>query len=214
MSCRQCAGLERVFGQRAARNDLRRYRRGGPRRTTVMLIRALVDEGVDGAEVIDIGGGVGAIALALLEAGAVAARLVDASRAYLIVAEEEAERQGLRERMSFRFGDFTELAEDESPAEVVTLDRVICCYHDVAALIDSSASRATKLYGLVYPRDNLVTRLGSRLANALIALTGTGYRAFVHREAEVERLVAGTGLVRVFHSRLGIWQVAVYRRES
>ncbi|MGZ8690915.1 MAG: class I SAM-dependent methyltransferase, partial [Aeromicrobium sp.] len=46
--------------------------------------------------VLDIGGGVGAVHHELLHSGAATAVDVDASRAYIAVAREEAERQGLR----------------------------------------------------------------------------------------------------------------------
>ena len=214
VSCQQCIGLEKVFGRRAARSDLERYRRKGPSRSTRELIRELVAQGVSGTSHIDIGSGVGAVPLALLAAGAASARLIDASHAYLAVAEEEAVRQGQRERMSFRFGDFATIAADEPAADVVTLDRVICCYHDATALIDASASRATRLYGLVYPRDTWFNRLGSRIANAFLALSRNGYRSFIHPQRLVERLVTAHGLELVHHRELGIWQVAVYRRPA
>jgi magnesium-protoporphyrin O-methyltransferase len=51
----------------------------GPRHTTQKLIDVLVAEGVNGLVVLDIGGGVGTVHLALLEAGARHAVDVDAS---------------------------------------------------------------------------------------------------------------------------------------
>ncbi|MEX2535586.1 MAG: methyltransferase domain-containing protein [Trueperaceae bacterium] len=159
MSCEQCLGLERVFDDRAARADLRRYRRRGPQRTTKIMVDVLIAEGIVAATVLDIGGGVGAIPNAMIRAGARSARLVDASAAYLATARDEAERQGHLERMSFRFGDFVGVAAEEPAAEVVTLDRVICCYDDMEALVSASTARAERLYGLVYPRDSWWNRL-------------------------------------------------------
>ena len=58
-----------MFGTGEAEGDLKRYRRNGPDSTTKALIEAIVAEGVEGATLLDIGGGIGAIAFELLDAG-------------------------------------------------------------------------------------------------------------------------------------------------
>ena len=45
------------------------------------------------------------------------------------------------------------MSDEIEAADVVTLDRVICCYPDMEALVGRSAERALRLYGLVHPRD-------------------------------------------------------------
>ena len=111
-----------------------------------------------GATLLDIGGGVGVAQLDLLSAGLRSATDVDASSAYLDVAREEAQRRGYSERVSYRHGDLVALAPEIEPADIVTLDRVICCYHDMPALVRASAAKARRLYGLVYPHDAWWTR--------------------------------------------------------
>ena len=160
MSCCQCQGIQSLFGERIARHDLKRYRRKGPLETTRILLEALVEAGVEGATLLDIGGGVGAISNGLLIAGAARATVVDASPAYLRTAQAEAERQSHRDRITYRSGDFVALAREIAPADVVTLDRVICCYDDMEALVSASAEKAGRLYGVVYPRDAWWNRLG------------------------------------------------------
>ena len=71
-----------LFDDRAARRELAAYQRNGPSGTTRRLIEAIRSEGVDGASVLDIGGGVGIIGAELLGAGASTLTDVDASRAY------------------------------------------------------------------------------------------------------------------------------------
>jgi 2-polyprenyl-3-methyl-5-hydroxy-6-metoxy-1,4-benzoquinol methylase len=213
MSCRQCAGITRVFGERMARYDLRRYRRRGPARTTQALLDALLELGGERASLLDIGGGVGAIPVALLHAGARSATLVEASAAYLDAAADEARRQGQVERVEFRHGNFVELAAQIEPVDIVTLDRVICCYDDMPALVTRSARRAKRLYGLVYPRDTWWNRFGASLVNLFVRVLGNPYRVFVHPRSRVESVVADAGLRRAFHRDMGVWQVAVFRRD-
>ncbi|UCH25617.1 MAG: methyltransferase domain-containing protein [Trueperaceae bacterium] len=212
MACRQCQGIERQFNVREVARDLKTYRRNGPSKTTRMLIEALEAAGVEGQSLLDIGGGVGAIQHALLRAGASGATHVDASSAYLDAAKEEAERQGHAELISHQHGDFVELAPEVSAADIVTLDKVICCYHDVVTLVGLSAERARKLYGLVYPRDNWWLRPVFPFFNLLLRLMRRDFRVFLHPTKEVDALVGRHGLRRRFYGTTLIWQVVVYGR--
>ena len=211
MPCNQCQGIEGEFGEREARAQLRRYRRSGASGTTRQLIEALVGMGVEGGTVLDIGGGVGAIQHSLLAAGASRVRSVDASQAYSEIAGEEAARRGLAARIESSHGDFVALAESIPPADIVTLDRVICCYHDVRALVAASAARARRLYGVVYPRDVWWLRPVFALGNLVLRLRRSSFRIFLHSTTEVEALIAAEGLRPAFQRFHGMWQVAVFR---
>jgi 2-polyprenyl-3-methyl-5-hydroxy-6-metoxy-1,4-benzoquinol methylase/uncharacterized membrane protein len=198
------------YNARKAASELRSYRNKGPIPSTKILIDALKTEGVEGASVIDIGGGIGAVQHELLAAAAAHVTSVDASDAYIQTAREESERQGLTGRVTYYHGDFLELAETIPPADIVTLDRVINVYPDWKRLIAISAGRARHLYGLVFPRDTLPVRTVVRIMNFLV------WRGPVHASVrppeEIDRLVSEAGLVRHFSRTSGPWQVAVYRR--
>jgi magnesium-protoporphyrin O-methyltransferase len=96
----------------------------------------------------------------------------------------------------------------------VALDRVICCYADMAALVGRSASLARRRYGLVYPRDSWLSRIGVRLENAWLRLTRSSFRTYVHRTADVDAILAAHGLVRRLHRTTLIWQLAIYERPA
>ena len=212
MSCCQCEGIESLFGERTARKDLRRYRQKGPLKTTRLLLDAIRAEGVHGSTLLDIGGGVGAISNELMRAGAAHATVVDASPAYLRAAKAESVRQGRADRIEYHYGDFVEVAQQVQPADVVTLDRVICCYDDMEALVSSSAGKARRLYGLVYPRDTWWDRLGVSVVNFACRVRRNPFRVFVHSPAAVERILRNQGFVRRFHRTTPIWQAALYAR--
>jgi magnesium-protoporphyrin O-methyltransferase len=208
--CPQCLGIEREFNADAARRDLRDYRRHGAPRSTRLLTDELVRLGVVGSTVLDIGGGIGAIPHALLKAGAERASIVEASSAFVRAAAEEAAHRGLADRIEPRQGDFVSLAGDVPPADIVTLDRVVCCYSDAASLVAASAGKAQRLYGLVYPRREWWLKVGFAAGNVLLRLRGSMFRVFLHPPEAVEAVVERMGFWRVFHSRSGMWQVAVY----
>jgi 2-polyprenyl-3-methyl-5-hydroxy-6-metoxy-1,4-benzoquinol methylase len=211
--CCQCQGIEQVFDDKLVDKQLSTYRTKGADKTTRLMITALEEGGAQGLTLLDIGGGVGAIQHALLEAGVQKATDVDASQAYLHAAQVEAERRGVAEKINFLHGNFVDLAKEIQPADIVTLDRVICCYPDMQNMVRLSAARARKLYGLVYPRDTWLLRLGMAVMNFFLRLRKNPYRAFVHPTREVERLVKENGLVRRYYRSTLFWQVAVFARE-
>lgn len=210
MNCCQCQGIESLFDKRRADADLTQYRRDGPSKTTRWLLDALKSEGVEGMTLLDIGGGVGAVQHELLQAGVRQATAVDASSAYLRAAREEASRQGRADRVNYHFGNFVDLAPTIGPADIVTLDRVICCYHDMEALVSLSAERARRLYGLVYPRDTWWLRVASYLPNAGFWLMRNPFRIFVHSSEAVNAILRAHGLKQRFYRQTMFWQVNVY----
>ncbi len=201
-----------LFDDRDAKRQLDDYRHSGPARHTQRLLDAIVAEGVSGATLLDIGGGVGAIQHELLAAGAATSVDVDFSRPYLAAAKLEAERRGLGARESHRYGNFVDLADEIEPVDVVTLDRVICCYPDMVALVSASVSHARRLYGLVFPVDRWWIRGGAAVANAVLRITRQTYRIHVHRTPEVDAIVRAHGFERRTHQRGIFWQLLVYRR--
>jgi hypothetical protein len=199
------------YNARKATFELRLYRKKGPIPSTRMLIDALKAQGVEGASVIDIGGGIGAVQHELLAAGAAHVTSIDASDAYIQAARGETERQGLTNRVTYYHADFVEVAETIPPADVVTLDRVINVYPDWRRLIQLSAARARRLYGVVYPRDTMAVRMVVTVMNVLV------WRGPVHaavRSAEaIDNLITNLGFVTCFSNTTGPWQVSVYRRD-
>ncbi len=214
MKCCQCQGIESLFGKRAAARELRSYRRKGPTKSTRVLLAALEAAGVDGKSLLDIGGGVGAIQHQLVEAGVTRVTDVDASTAYLEVVEQEAARRGYAERASYHHGDFVELAEQLDATDIVTLDRVICCYPDMDALVGLSSARARFSYGLVYPRRTWYLKLARPLINAVFRLRRNPFRVFLHKSEDVDAVVRRSGLARASRQRSGVWNVVVYRRAA
>jgi magnesium-protoporphyrin O-methyltransferase len=201
-----------VFDRKRAAKELTKYRQEGPAKTTRILLRALKAEGVEGKTLLDIGGGVGTIQHELLKAGVTRAVSVEVSTAYIDAAGEETERQGYSDRVRFLQGDFVSLASDVAPADIVTLDRVICCYHDMQQLVTLSAARAEKLYGVVYPRDAWWVRAGIAIENLVFRMGRNPFRLFVHPTDAVEAALRTSGLERRFYRQTPLWQVVVFAR--
>jgi SAM-dependent methyltransferase len=209
-----CDGFTTIFDRRQAERDRDRYARKGADPTTRRLLDMIRRRGVAGATLLDVGGGTGVIDRELLHAGAGHAVLVDGSPAYLEVARDEARRANFLDRLEIGEGDFTRLAGSIDPADVVTLDRVICCYPNVDALVGLSAGRARRLYGIVLPRNRWFVRLGLAFENLRMAISRNPYRAFAHSNAHVDTLASSAGLHLVEESFTPIWRVALYERSA
>jgi SAM-dependent methyltransferase len=206
---------ERVFDRKTADHDVRDFRRKGAPWAT----RALIDElasGLDlaGTTVLDVGAGVGAVHLELLARGAASAVDVDGSGAYVAVAREEAERAGLADRVRHVVGDLTLVAPTLERADVVALDRVVCCYGDVVSLLTTASTLARRRLGLVYPRDRWWIRAGSAVGNLVMYRRSAGYQMRVHRVAAMAALLEAAGFTRLAGRDGRVWRVETWERVS
>lgn len=212
MSCCQCEGIENEFNDRLAARELERFRRRGPIRSTRLLVDALRSAGTAGATLLDIGGGIGAIQHALLDAGVRDATQVDASASYIAASRDETARRGHAGRVTYVHGDFVQLAPEIPDADVVTLDRVICCYHDMPALVGAAADHARRSFGAVYPRGTPWIRLGIRAINLMMRLRRSPFRTFAHPPSAIDAVLTAHGMQRTTRQRTLVWEIATYRR--
>ncbi len=199
------------YDGRDAEKDLAAWRARGPRPTTQELIDAIRAQGVEGATVLDVGAGVGAVHTALLEAGAASAIDVDASREYLAAARAEAERRGLVDRVTYRYGDLVELAADVRPADIVSLDSVVCCYPYLPALMAAVVTVSPRLVGLTYPRDAWWMLAFMGLFNLIHAVRRSPARYFAHRHRELRSLMTAAGYAEIYDGESAWWRVVLYR---
>jgi len=137
--------------------------------------------------------------------------LVEASPAYLEVARREVLAR-LAERAQFVQGDFVSLAETLPDADVVTLDRVVCCYPDAEAMLGAAAARTRRLLAFTYPRDRWYIRGVNRLQNFLRQLKGSEFRTFIHSPQRMRAVLEATGLVHAAQHGTIVWTLDLFRR--
>ena len=201
-----------MFDEPSARRDLADYRENGPQGSTRDLIEAIRAEGVTGADLLDIGGGVGVIGHELIASGASRLTAVDLSQNYLDAARDEATDRGYADRAEFRFGNFVELAPELEDADVVTLDHVLCCYRDWRSLVSASTARARVLYGVVYPVDRPWWRAASVLGNLVLWISRSDFRFHIHPDRAVDRFIRRAGFEHRYRRGGFLWQTVLYRR--
>jgi magnesium-protoporphyrin O-methyltransferase len=209
---RRC--YEEQFDEQRAAEDLERYRRKGPDRTTRLLLEALKRVGVRGASLLDVGAGIGVVHHELLEQGAANAVHVDAAPAYIAAARQEAKRRGHVGRVEFIEGDFVALSDRAAEADVVTLDRVVCCYPNAPSLIAASARKARRWYGAVYPRDSWLQRMIFSFENFRRRRSGSAFRTYVHALPVIEEAMRAAGLSPAVVRDTVLWRIVVYARPA
>ncbi|MGQ0642604.1 MAG: methyltransferase domain-containing protein [Gemmatimonadaceae bacterium] len=170
--------------------------------------------GVTGVHVLDVGGGIGAIAHELLSAGAAYATVVEASAAYLAAAREEAERRGWKDRLDLVPGDFVSIAANVPAGDIVTLDKVVCCYPNMDDLLSAVTDHTRRALGIVYPRDGWWVRLSMAFVNVMLSFRRGAFRVYVFPNAAIDSRIQRAGLARRFERRGFLWVVALYERPT
>lgn len=194
---------------------MRRLRRRGPDSGTRQLLSAI--RGVTlppGPTLLDIGGGVGTIHHSLLDQGFRQATHVDASTAYLVVAAEEARRLGHADRVIFKHADFRTVAAELPAADVVTLDRVVCCDPDYGSLLAAAADHTRRFLAFTFPRSRWYTRTFAGAANAWRRVRGAVFRSYIHSPAAMTAILEKHGLHRCWTGGTWIWAVEVFGRAA
>ena len=212
--CCPSRDYHRFFNKRFARRLANRYRKRSLDPTAQTMVQFLRQLGLEGASVLEIGGGVGEIEIELLQAGAARAQNLELSPAYEQQARTLAEQAGVQGRLDWRIHD---LAEDHgvvAPADLVVLHRVVCCYPDYARLLGAAADHARRALVFSYPPRNPLSRVFYGVFNLVMRLTRSSFRGFAHPPAAMLAELEDHGLRPTYQRRSRIWQVAGLERVS
>jgi magnesium-protoporphyrin O-methyltransferase len=195
-----------------ARRAAERYRSRGVGQTERHIVSFLSASGVDGATVLEIGGGVGEVQLELLKLGAARTVNLELSPGYDGDAASLASESGFEGRMERRLLDIAASPDDVEAADVVVLNRVVCCYPDYVRLLGSAADHARRLLVFTYPPRNAVSRLILGAENVRFRLQGKEFRTFAHPPARMLEVVESRGLRQAYAHRPLVWQIAGFER--
>ena len=205
-SCCDPNGLTDVFNAKRARSDASDYQRNGLDERSRAIRDFLVAKGIQGGTVLEIGGGVGALQIDLLRAGAERAVNIEISPAYEDAARQLATEAGVADRIDRRVADFATSEATIEPADAVVLHRVVCCYPDLPALLGPAAAHARRWLVLTFPRERWWIRSGVRLVNAFQRVFRSKFRFFFHEPAAILAIARAAGLEPVLDRRGLFWQ--------
>jgi cyclopropane fatty-acyl-phospholipid synthase-like methyltransferase len=210
MDC--CTLYSEKFNAKDAQREIRDYRLGKIKKNSRPLIQALTQLNLEGASLLDIGGGVGVLVFELVKKGISHATLIELSEAYLHAFREECIRQGLTNTVVSVQGDYTMLHSKAGAADLVCLDKVICCYADYVELVSNSCRNAKRWYAYVIPRDVWWVKLVAGISDRFRKLTGDPFQTFVHPQSEIEKLVMREGFHKLNEQKNREWLTVLYER--
>lgn len=220
MNCSCCGSdnindLDNTFNSKRAQKEARRYMRKGLDKRSQKLI-AYLDSHLRGVtSALDIGCGAGGVHHELLRRHLVSEVVgVDASSGYLAAAEANAKELGLADAVSYHREDFALSADQFMPADVVTMDRVICCYPHLQQLLGQAAEHSKQYLAISFPADQRWLRWPFRLADGLLTLIGSGYHPFLHPLPQILAVTQEAGLTLVHSDNHYIWRIMVFQRQA
>lgn len=209
-----CCGADMLFNAKKAKKEYRKYLRKGPGKASRKLIGQLAQMSLDGKSMLDIGGGIGALQWWFLESGGAHTTDVDASSGYLALANEHANQQGWADKATFKMGDIVDVEGDLQAADVVTLDKVVCCYPNYEEIIEVSCNKSKEIVALTYPMDGFVASTLRNLGSFFIKLTGNPYRPYVHSVTKIRDQFKRWQFECVASEFSFPWYVETYRRTA
>ena len=204
-----------MFGSAFARRLATRYRKRGLDKTAQRMVAYLAEQGVDGASVLEIGGGVGAIQLELLRRGAARTTNLELVDAYDAQARELSEAAGTTHRMTRRRLDIAATPDAVEVHDIVVLHRVVCCYPDYDRLLTAAADHAGRLLVFSHPPLTPLSRTLLAFENLGFRVARKSFRAFLHPPDAMVAVGESRGLrVDWTHRSLGWHAVGLVRRPS
>ena len=207
-------GYRQIFSEKNARGEAKRYRRKGLDGTSRRIADLLTERGVEGKTLLEVGGGIGAIEIDLLKAGVLRAVNVELTPTYEDAAGDLLREVGFADRIERRVMDFAEAGTDVETADIVVMNRVICCYPDMPKLASAAAERTRGVLVMSFPNRRWWTRLGLTLANLGFRVIGMHFRVFLHPPELILADVEQHGFRTWINERGLLWQVIALERTA
>jgi magnesium-protoporphyrin O-methyltransferase len=178
--CCKPKGYRQIFSEKNAAGEAKKYRRKGLDRTSKRIFDFIRERGAEGKTLLEVGGGIGAIEIELLKAGMARAINVELTPTYETAARELLAEAGLTDHVERRVMDFAQSGPEVETADVVVMNRVICCYSDMPKLAGAAADRTRGLLVMTFPNRRWWTRVGLTVANLGFRVTRLQFRVFLH----------------------------------
>jgi hypothetical protein len=147
-----------------------------------------------------------------LKAGASRATSIELTPTYEDVARDLLRETGFEDRVERHVMDFASADGAVEAADIVIMNRVICCYPDMPRLAGAGADHARELMVLSYPRRTWWTRIVLATGNFTLWMIRREFHVFIHRPEQVLATSASHGMRTVLNEPGAFWTVAATRR--
>lgn len=200
------------FDDKNAQQELRDYQKGNIKKSSRPLLDALGNLNVSGLTLIDIGGGIGVISLELLKRGVSHSTHIELSESYCKAFKQLCVDNNVTDKIYCIKGDYANLYEKVGVADIVCLDKVICCYANYTDLVLKSSKNANRFYAYVIPRDIWWVKLVDQLGALIKFIVRDPFHTFIHPHHEIERLVLSNGFTKRNELKNREWLTVLYEQ--
>ena len=180
-----------------------------------MLLSFILEAGILGRTVVDLGCGAGGFSVELLKRGASSSVGIDLSPKMIESAAQLARANGFDTRAKFELGN---AAIVELPVtDAVIMDKVLCCYSEWEPLLENAMSSSMDLVGFVVPRDEGIAkwpfRLGVRVVN-FFQRRGEKILFYLHPLDRLDETLRASGFILRRKRGSRFWLVFLYSRRK
>jgi len=211
MNCCCLEATNKFFNTQARRSE-KYFKKKGLRKEQRHLADGIRQSGMQEAEILEIGCGVGGLHLSLLKESATKATGFDISEKMIATARQLSAEMGLQDRTHYRHGDFVTMHENAPAADVTILDKVICCYENAPELIAHSTAKTRRIYAVSYPRQNPIVKLVFRSTKFVLKFFRQAFHPYYHEPKQIQKWITEAGFAKVYEKETMVWLVQVFRR--
>jgi magnesium-protoporphyrin O-methyltransferase len=212
--CCSPKGYRTIFSEKRAHAEARRYRSRGLDRTSRRILELLTRQGIVGRTLLEVGGGIGAIQIELLRAGMTRAVNIELTPTYEAAAQGLLREAGLEDRVERRVTDFAEAAGEVEAADIVIMNRVICCYPDMPKLAGAAADHTREVLVVSFPKERWWTRALISVGDLALRVARQQFQVFLHSPDKIIATAERHGLKTASTQTSFFWEVASLRRNT
>lgn len=209
--CAPTASTAKFFSY-FANGYCRRFKKKGFEASQKQLLEAIEVAGFDDRTLMEIGCGVGHLHLTLLERGARSALGIELSPKMLALAKQWSNERAITDRVEYIEGDFMTLVDQLNPADIVILDKVICCYPDVEGLVGQSVGKTLQAYVFTIPRSRWLVRFGMSFLKFCLWLIRSEFRPYIHDLETINTIIESAGFKKFYHRTSFAWDTCAYAK--
>lgn len=207
--------LDQHFDKQRAEEDALDYAENGLTARGEKMLAYLDLHGTGLNTALDIGCGAGGLHHELLLRHLVrSVQALDASNASISAAISSAGEMGIAEGIHYQAVDFARHPEVAERADVVLMDRVLCCYPELDALLKPAIEKSRQYLVISYPRESFWVRLYYRWRALVKSVQRSAFRLYYHEPKAIRAIAQAEGMQLVDEAIEDSWQIDVYKRQG
>jgi SAM-dependent methyltransferase len=193
------------------------YKTAGLSSSSRLLLDSIIERGLVGRSLAELGCGPGGFAVESLKHGASASVGIDLSPEMIKAANQLADSLGMSDRAKFIVGNAADVHIPTS--DIVVLDKMLCCFPDAEAILKNAMAACNETVAFVVPRDQglflIPLRIGVYFKNLVERIRGkkVGW-LYLHSLGRIDSMIQTSGFIYKKRAPSGFWLVFTYSKNA